>query len=372
MFCDGRAEPGLQGRGDRSGRPQPGRQRGRPPHPRRLPRPGRARRARCACRRGHDRVRERAGGGARIPGAHRARHAVGGERRDRAGPDQRKGVPRPAAASPSRPTRCCATTRTRAPRTRRCCRGSSRARASATTARARSASRTAAEVVAAFRAMGGIACVLEQRVALACEVSVVVARNEHGRDRDVAGGRESPPRRHPRRLDRAGARSASARAGGAGDRHRDRREARLPRRAVRRDVRDGGRRAAGQRDRAAAAQQRPLHDRRLRHLAVRAAGARARRAPAGRHARARAGGDGEPAGRHLVRDRRCSVAARARLGAGAAASAGEAAPLRQGASRAAAARWATSPASPPRSEEALATAREIKRDLGDSRRRDGR
>ena len=61
--------------------------------------------------------------------------------------------------------------------------------------------------------------------------------------------------------------------------------------------------AARQRDRAAPAQQRPLHDRRVRDLAVRAAGARARRPAARRRAAARAGGDGEPAGRHLVRRR---------------------------------------------------------------------
>jgi 5-(carboxyamino)imidazole ribonucleotide synthase len=39
---------------------------------------------------------------------------------------------------------------------------------------------TPAEAAAAFRAMGGAACVLERRLALAREVSVVVARNEHG------------------------------------------------------------------------------------------------------------------------------------------------------------------------------------------------
>ena len=45
-----------------------------------------------------------------------------------------------------------------------------------------------------------------------------------------------------------------------------------------------GRQAARQRDRAAAAQQRPLHDRRLRDVAVRAAGAHPGGAAAGRHA----------------------------------------------------------------------------------------
>ena len=39
---------------------------------------------------------------------------------------------------------------------------------------------TGSDVADAFRTMGGQACVLEQLVTLACEVSVVVARNEHG------------------------------------------------------------------------------------------------------------------------------------------------------------------------------------------------
>ena len=39
---------------------------------------------------------------------------------------------------------------------------------------------TAVEAAAAFRAMGGQACVLERRLALTAELSVVVARNEHG------------------------------------------------------------------------------------------------------------------------------------------------------------------------------------------------
>jgi len=40
--------------------------------------------------------------------------------------------------------------------------------------------RTRADVESAWHAMNGLPCVLEQRVALACEVSVIVARNEHG------------------------------------------------------------------------------------------------------------------------------------------------------------------------------------------------
>ena len=68
--------------------------------------------------------------------------------------------------------------------------------------------------------------------------------------------------------------------GGAGDR----RAARLCRRAVRRVLRARRRLAGGQRDGAAAAQQRPLHDRRLRHQPVRAAGAGDGAAAAGRRA----------------------------------------------------------------------------------------
>jgi 5-(carboxyamino)imidazole ribonucleotide synthase len=40
--------------------------------------------------------------------------------------------------------------------------------------------RTRDEIDAAWRAMKGQPCVLEKRVALACEISVIVARNEHG------------------------------------------------------------------------------------------------------------------------------------------------------------------------------------------------
>ncbi len=40
--------------------------------------------------------------------------------------------------------------------------------------------RSASEVAAAFAAMGGQACVLEALIDLACEVSVIVARTEHG------------------------------------------------------------------------------------------------------------------------------------------------------------------------------------------------
>ena len=57
------------------GERQPGRQRRRPAYPRRLPRSAGARGAARRCARGDDRIRERAGRGARIPGARIARDA---------------------------------------------------------------------------------------------------------------------------------------------------------------------------------------------------------------------------------------------------------------------------------------------------------
>ena len=129
---------------------------------------------------------------------------------------------------------------------------------------------------------GSQPCVLERFVDLACEVSVIVARNEHGETATWPVAENRASRRHPRRVDRSGARLDDARPAT---------RATLRRASPRRSTtaaccasrcsspHDG--RAARQRDRAAAAQQRPLHDRRLRDVAVRAAGARARR-PAAR------------------------------------------------------------------------------------------
>ena len=190
--------------------------------------------------------------------------------------------------------------------------------------------RAAADVVAAFAEMGGAPCVLERFVTLACEVSVIVARDEDGeavawpvaenQHRDGILDVSIVPARVPA--------ETAAKALDRGD--DDRREARLPGRALRRDVRRRRRRTARQRDCAAPAQQRPLLDRRVRDLAVRAAGPRARRPAARRDASARACRHGQPAGRSLVREPRHANAARARLDARAAAPAGEAPPLRQG------------------------------------------
>ncbi len=53
---------------------------------------------------------------------------------------------------------------------------------------------TPADAAAAFRAMGGAACVLERRLALAREVSVVVARNERGETSAWPVAENRPPR----------------------------------------------------------------------------------------------------------------------------------------------------------------------------------
>ena len=168
--------------------------------------------------------------------------------------------------------------------TLRCCRASSKARASATTARARYASHRD-EAVAAFARHGRPACVLEQLAALDCEVSVMVARSE----RDETATWPVAENRHrdgildvsivPARIRDELAGEARATATAVAER-----SIIAACSASRCSSRRGG--AARQRDRAAPAQQRPLHDRRLRHLAVRAAGAGAGGAAA-RRARAR-------------------------------------------------------------------------------------
>ncbi len=258
------------------GERQPGGQRRRPPYPRRVPRPRRPCRARAPRHGGHDRIRERSRRRARVPRAKRARNAGGRQRGDRAGSHPRKAVPLRQGLRRRAVRGARAPTRRRVRSIRAFAPASSRAHASATTARDRSGSRRTAEVPAAFRAMGGVPCVLEQLVPLACEVSVIVARNERG---ETATWPVAENRHRDGILDVSivPARVAAAQA----DRAREVATAV----AAALDYRgvlcvemfvatDG--RAARQRDRAAAAQQRPLHDRRVRHVAVRAAGARAR------------------------------------------------------------------------------------------------
>ena len=91
-------------------------------------------------RRRHDRVREPAGGGTRVPGAANARGAVAGGGGDRPGPDPREAVPRRRRASRSLPTPS-STRPTPTPTSR--IRRSSRPPGSATTARDSARSATA-------------------------------------------------------------------------------------------------------------------------------------------------------------------------------------------------------------------------------------
>ena len=56
-----------------------------------------------------------------------------------------------------------------------------------------------AELAAAWDALGGVPCVLEQLLPLAAELSVIVARGARRRSRAPAGAAEPAPRRHPRR-----------------------------------------------------------------------------------------------------------------------------------------------------------------------------
>ena len=112
--------------------------------------------------------------------------------------------------------------------------------------------RTQGETAAAWQAMGAQACVLEQLVALDCEISVIVARSDDG----AAATWPVAENRHrdgildvsiaPARV------SETTAATRARHRHARRRRTRLPRRAVRRDVRNPRWRLAGQRDRPAA------------------------------------------------------------------------------------------------------------------------
>ena len=139
---------------------------------------------------------------------------------------------------------------------------------------------TREEALAAFAEFGGVACVLEALMPLDYEISVVlargfdgasvvfpVARNVHSlataswRCRRPSRSSRTRPMRERRRPARQAARGHRAGLG-------------LPRRAVRGVLRAQGRQPDRQRNRAAPAQQRPLHHGRLPLQPVRAAGAR--------------------------------------------------------------------------------------------------
>jgi hypothetical protein len=170
------------------------------------------------------------------------------------------------------------------------------------------------EALAAFDRFGGVPCVLERRLDLAMEVSVVVARGFDGLQlaypvsenvhRDGILALSTVPARVRRTSPAGDRRRAEDRAGDG-----------LRRRALRRVLRAVRRLAGGQRDGAQAAQLRPLLDRRLRQQPVRAAGAGDGRTAAGVGAPARPGGDDQPARRHLVRGRAGAHPRRAKLAA---------------------------------------------------------
>jgi 5-(carboxyamino)imidazole ribonucleotide synthase len=142
--------------------------------------------------------------------------------------------------------------------------------------------KTRAELVEAWQATGCVPCVLEKMLPLEFECSVILAR---GRDGQIV---HFPPQRnlhrdgilavtevHPQNMPKTVAQGAVNSAKSIAERPG------LRGRAVRRVLRAGRRLAGGERNGAAPAQQRPLHDGSLRRVAVRAAGAHACRPAAG-------------------------------------------------------------------------------------------
>jgi phosphoribosylaminoimidazole carboxylase PurK protein len=183
------------------------------------------------------------------------------------------------------------------------------------------------EALLAFRQLKNEPCVLEQMLPLDYEVSVVLSR-------DAAGGVKCfPVAENSHRHGILDISIVPARTGGcmAGD-------AQEIAEGIAQEMGYVGTLAveffvvrgqiAGQRNGAAAAQLRALHDRCLRQQPVRAAGAGADRPAAGRGARAFGRRDGESAGRPLV-PARPAPRPRARLGATAGRAQPQAAPLRQ-------------------------------------------
>ena len=294
----------------------------------------------AALRRDHDRVRERSGGRARAARAAAAGRAGSRGGRGLPGPRRREGRlcqerHRLRAAPPDRERGRCRRRRGLAlpgdPED-----GAARLRRQGSGRRSPIAARSARRGAA----LGGVACVLEQRLPLAAEISVIVAR---GRDGQVVHlpVQDNVHEAGILAVTRVPARAAITRGAAArGDRLRRAAcaRARLCRRPVRRVLRSRRRRAGRQRDRAAAAQLGPLQHRCLRPVAVRAPGAHAGRRAAGRAAPAFAGRDAEPARRSLAARRRRR---RARLARRARARRARICISTASASRARAARWAT-------------------------------
>ena len=300
----GRAKPGLQGRRARSGRDRSRRQRRRSPHPRRLsrsrgsgrrsprwpaPRPPNSR----TCRRPRSTTSRRASASRRRRRASPSRRTASARRRS-----CRRTASRVAPFAVLDKRGRCAARRSRA-----LAPASSRARASATTARVRFGC-DSRPTMSPRRGIAHGQVALRPRAVRRAGAGGFGDRRaqRQRRGRDLAGRREPASRRHSRRRSIVPARISDALAAERASDSRSRVADKLDYRGVlcvEMFVLDR-RRAPRQRDRAAAAQQRPLHDRRLRDVAVRAAGARARRPAARRHAQ-HARGHGQPAGRHLVR-----------------------------------------------------------------------
>ena len=161
--------------------------------------------------------------------------------------------------------------------------------------------RSVAEAEAAHAALGGAPAILEGWVDFECEVSMLAARNVQGEEAffgPIANDHAHHildvsvyPRPEVAKLFDDGARNRPRRGAGT----------RRGRSALRGVLPHSRRQAAGERNRPAAAQLGAPYDRRLRVLAVRAAGAGCLRTAAGvvRNARA-GGGDGESAGGRLA------------------------------------------------------------------------
>ena len=275
-----------------------------------------------------------------VPRPDRARGAGRGERRDRAGPDQRKEFPCPLR-----------------PRGRAVCRargdGDAReADAALLPGIVKSARlgydgkgqlRVATRDEAVPRSPRWAASLRPRKAADARAGDLGGRRPQRARrDRDLAGRREPPSRRHPRRLHRPGARSAMKLAGAALATATavaaalDYRGVLCVEMFVTRDgqllVNEIAPRPHNSGHYTIDACVTSQFEQQARVLAG---------LPLGDTRQHAAGGDGQPAGRHLVRRRRGRRPARARLDARAAAPAGEAASLRQGRARGAGARWAT-------------------------------
>ena len=228
---------------------------------RRVRRRGRARRPGHGVRRRHDRVREPAGGGARVPRAAHPVAPVAGRGGDRPGPDREKRFLVELRLPGRARSRSIETSRRR-PRRRLSIRRSSRPPGSGYDGKGQRTRRPTARRCAPRGAqLGGVPCVLEQRAGARGRAQR--RRRPHAPTADVERFRSPRTRTSTASSTSRSCRRRVAAVADRGDRARDggRRRARLRRCAgVEMFVVDGD--LLRQRDRAAAAQQRPLDARR--------------------------------------------------------------------------------------------------------------